>query len=149
MFGLIVSQVVKLQLLWIGEQWVFKLHYFRLFFLLECLSLKQRNLYLLSVFASVYLLAVWGMLLLILFVYATSVLSKIKQKSEQISFETTSVNYKILAENLRNYETIRSFGQTEWALPKWDQIYSANICIILPGNSAGFRAGNNYFTVYD
>jgi ABC-type bacteriocin/lantibiotic exporter with double-glycine peptidase domain len=66
-----------------------------------------------------WLIAIWVFVILCLFLWVTVYYSKKTKELEEKWFETASNNYKILAESLRSYETIRSFDQSHWVRKRY------------------------------
>lgn len=65
------------------------------------------------------LLAALAITILAVFLWATTRLSERTRILQEKWFALSSVNYKILSENLRSYETIRSFDQGDWARDRY------------------------------
>lgn len=65
------------------------------------------------------LLAAWAFIILSLFLWITTKLTERIRILQEKWFAIASVNYKILSESLRSYETIRSFDQRGWASERY------------------------------
>lgn len=91
------------------------------------------------------LLAVWAFTILAVFLWATTRLSERTRILQEKWFSVASVNYKILSESLKSYETIRSFDQRDWALGRYgkatDGFIEKVIASLRPGIILGFVQG--------
>ncbi|MDO1510224.1 MULTISPECIES: ATP-binding cassette domain-containing protein [unclassified Neisseria] len=91
------------------------------------------------------IMAIWASSILIGFIWITTKLSERTRALQEEWFSMASVNYKILSESLRSYETIRSFEQSKWVRDRYgiamDSFVKRVIASLRPGIILGFIQG--------
>ena len=75
------------------------------------------------------------------FLWVTAHLSEKTRLLQEKWFAIASVNYKILSESLRSYETIRSFGQRHWVQNRYSRAMDGFIKSVLASLRPGILMG--------
>lgn len=86
-------------------------------------------------------MAAWTLLIIVLFLWVTMRLSDRTRKLQEKWFATASRMYKILFENLRSYESIRSFDQVAWARQRYSNATDGFVSEVLTSLRPGIILG--------